>query len=269
MAKTNSEELIIKSSDLGGAFIQSYFANHKQNVLDNAQKNANVLLDILASKIQEFDKTIITKEDQDKVNQTFNSPDFSKLLEQSIKTASISEDEGKKDILSQLIIHRLYVDQETTEALVIKIASEKLEYLNGNHLNILGLIYAMRNTSEHLNYKSQERNKFTDSEITQILVSRFKSYMNVSVNQLELEHLEFHTCIHMNYGLQTFLVPLLFPWEISRDNERKDYSFFNSDVGYKVAFDWTNNNLQAALPSLVGNLLGQYVYNMYEEKSKD
>jgi len=268
IAKTVGEiagKVIEKSVDLGDKFIKWFFKNHKQKVKENAEKNAKELLSLLAVKINHLEQTITGTETKKKIENALDSPDFSKILEQSIKISALSEDKEKKDILAQLLIHRLLVDNETTESLIVKIACEQLEYLNNNHLKILGLIYSMRKTSTDFDYDNRERQRFTDEEIKKQLIDRFAPYYKMTVNQLELEHLEFHNCIKMNYGLTTFLSPLILPFEIYSDKD-KEISFYKTNLGAQLLIDWTNNNLQHGQLSVVGQLIGQYFNDLLMTK---
>jgi hypothetical protein len=222
------------------------------------------LLNLLAEKINHLEQTILDIETKKKIENVLDSPDFSKVLEQSIKISSLSEDKEKKDILAQLIIHRLSVDTEMTEALVVKITIEKIEYLNNNQLKMLGLIFALKQTSKDFGYDDPERQKFTDDVIKKLLLERFAPYYKISVNQLDLEHLEFHNCIKMNYSLETMLGALILPLEIY--TKEQEVTFFETNLEVKLLVDWTNNNLQHAEQSIVGQLIGQYVHDLLSIK---
>jgi hypothetical protein len=255
-------KIIEKSVDLGSKFIGWFFRNHKEKVKENAEKNAMEYLNILAEKIKYLDESAKDLESKNKIDKVLESPDFSKILEQSIKIASLTDEVEKKDVLASLIVHRLLSDTDTTEALIVKIACEKIEYLNSNHLKLLGLIYAIRQTAIDLGYDNPKRPKSDEQLLKELLVKRFFPYSNVECTQLELEHIEFHNCLKMMYSVQTFLGPKILPWEIYTHENLLHRSFLATVLGNKIMIDWTQNQLQHAMLSLVGNLIGQYVYEI-------
>lgn len=264
IAKTIAEifgKIIEKSVDLGDKFLKRYFKNHKEKVKENAEKNATEFLNLLAFRLKILEQTFIDNETKKKIENIFDSPDFSKILEHSIKISSLSEESEKKDILAQLLVHRLLVETDTTDALVVKIACEKIEYLNKNHLKILGLTYSLRQIPQDFDYDNRERERYTDEQIKKLLLERLVPYYKLTVNQLELEHLEFHNCIKLNYALTTYLSPLILPTEIY-GNKDHEPSFYKTNLGCQILTDWTNHNLQHSELSIVGQLIGEYVNNL-------
>lgn len=269
IAKTIGEitgKVIEKTVDIGDKFIKRYFRNHKKNIQDKADKNAKELIDDFAKRLHKLEKKVKKNKKQIKaINKNFDSPDFSKTLEISIKIASLTEDKNKKAILTSLLLHRLLVETESTEALILKNACEKIEYLNDNQLKILGLLVTIHGMANKYGYGDMDRERFTPQQAKDLLIEEFYPYYKVNVNLLDLEHLEYMNCFKMEYSVETFLEPKILPFEIYSNSVEKEQDFFAIKLGVKLYREWTDGHLQHARLSPVGQLIGDYVTDAVSE----
>jgi hypothetical protein len=250
------------SKSLASNFMKNYFKNHGENIKVNAEKNTNDFLRILDEELNSVETKI--EENKETVADNLNSPDFAKTLEQSIKISSQTDNNEKKEVLSKLITSRLFSKSESTEALIIKTACEKLENMNFIQLALLGYVYTFRTSQAY--WESDTNIKtYTSEEFKNILIKRFSAYFKIPVNQIDIDHLESIGCIKLEYNIQTFLNSIIMPNQLFLNEDQQ--SFYKTNLGQKVLNDWDKKRLQHVILSSVSRIIAANVSKILFKKT--
>jgi len=257
-----NSEILNTSNNISGNFIKNYFHNHSDNIKNEAQRNAEEFLSIFETELNRAESLL--ESERLLIKENLNSPDFAKTLEQSIKTASLSGNKRKKEFLASLVATRLFVKNESTDALILKMACEKVEFMNFNQLAILGYVKTVNKTEEELEFRDRAE-QYMPEQLNEILIKRFLPYLTVSVNEMDSAYIESLGCAKINLGITFYLTPKIIPSYLW-DNSGHSRVFLSTKYGNKLLSDWDTRKMQNIFLSPVGATIADHVRYILTQK---
>lgn len=253
-------------TDFAKKWVEEVYKLKSQKVKSNAWGNVIVLLDVLADRIDNLENQ--SQEMKKKFGEKLDSPDVSNLIEQAIQAASITKDLEKKEILANLIIHRLEVEEESTESLILRAACEKVHDMNSSQIKVLGILITIEELEDHWHPYFGKENLPSMEEVKNYLISRFRIYKKLNYRELDTNYLESINCCKVT-SIQTFLTSKIIPFFVRADNGDDLSGFFDSKSGQSVLKLWVTLGLEYVSLTQVGILIGQHMNDVLaNSKSK-
>jgi hypothetical protein len=238
----------------GRKWIDGYFKDHGEIVIEKANVNASDFLDRFAAKVTRLEEeNEITKAI---IEETFNNPSFAALLEQSMIGAAKTESEEKHEYLARLLSQRIDAPSESVLSLVSPLASEAIVSCNTTQLMVLGFISSttiVPNLAEPANREHYLR------ACEAWLSHRYAPYRDWTFGPLDLMHLEAVSCLNVSPigGIQ-FRELLIAFWSRG-DFLLTEEELFGLEIGAVVKGLWEEGGLKSARLTSVGMLLGTLV----------
>lgn len=121
----------------------------------------------------------------------------------------------------------------------------------------------VNNCSQELGFDDQTK-RYTIKNLTNILLKRFAPYVDVDVNNLELEYLEFLNCATINHGLEVYISYLLTPPYLL--DEFESIKFYESPIGQDLVTSWQENGLQKLELTPIGRTIGYHASEIIIKK---
>jgi hypothetical protein len=241
-------KFVEKAWDSGEKWIQAYFANHQQKSQEKARENSANFLNELAARVKELeDKKEVSKED---IESAQEHPDFSVALQKAMISAAQTESTEKHKLLARILADRLVASPESLLSLAGKMACEAISYMTPNQLQILGL----SSNIMHVGPTSP----LHSAAYAQYLERRLAPYERLSINNLDLLHLESLSCIKFTPMFGQDLKKLLAGKNSGNfDSE----TFFASTTGEHLRQLW-KDGLQSITLTSVGQIIGVYVTDL-------
>ncbi len=204
--------------------------SHSQTVQAQVEQNARNFLIRLAERVQRLEEELPA--DQKEIfDSALGHPSSSFLMQKALISASITDNDDRHSILSELIAQRLSADDEDMIALVGSAACDAVSALSSTHIRLLGLM-------AHLFFFNPppEQPVRNQKEFLEILLTFWGELENLcngldSAKRSDILHLAGLSCILINRGagrdLKLTLSPWLnmVPWSSRSDLHRPDLAF--------------------------------------------
>ncbi len=199
--------LIAEVGKRGSEWLIEKYRSHNPAVQKQAQTNANNFIYRLAQRVDRLEKELPVSQ-QSLINQAFEHPGTSLLIQKSLITAAATDNEVRHELLTELIAQRLTADPEDNIALAGSAACEVIGALSSRQIKILGVMARL------YDIVPLETPEFTNQdEYDQYLISYWSSLSNLSqglenMTGFDLRHLEGLSCVRIIFG-QTNITNLL------------------------------------------------------------
>lgn len=250
-------KFVEKAWSSGEKWLSSYFKDHAPKVREEAEQNSLDFLNQLAERV----KTLEQQGEQYKktIEDSLNHPDFSVLLQKATISSAQTDDKQKHELLARLVSDRLTKGSESLFALSSKLACDAVSMLNLRQMKILGLLTSLILVRPQPFPPTHIVKEIFNIWFVQWLTQRLNVYQDLTLNNLDLLHLESLSCVRVSIGsrdLQKILSP-------SKESGLTfDYKAFSAtEIGNKVKELW-ESELKHALPTTIGQLIGVYVSDM-------
>lgn len=253
----------------GSEWLSSIYRNHSENVRKKAQGNAEQFLDELYKRVTDLERQFITTPLQKElVESKFDDPGFALTLKNAIEASAITDDLDKHKILSRAIGERLLASEDSMIALTTPLAISKIESLNKNHLNFLGLCTALFTIRPEVpeTLKCEEFVEWYSDKV----INMFRNFLDVKMGMNDYSHLSSLSCIELfekSFPPDQILRPnhkcqVSNPWSLismQKDPEGK----ILHDKLYEL---WGAYGRGAGIANMqlttIGQLIGLYVYDL-------
>jgi len=250
-------KFVEKAWSSGEKWLSSYFKDHAPKVREEAEQNSLDFLNQLAERV----KTLEQQGEQYKktIEDSLNHPDFSVLLQKATISSAQTDDKQKHELLARLVSDRLTKGSESLFALSSKLACDAVSMLNLRQMKILGLLTSLILVRPQPFPPTHIVKEIFNIWFVQWLTQRLNVYQDLTLNNLDLLHLESLSCVRVSIGsrdLQKILSP---PKESGLTFDYKAFSA--TEIGKKVKELW-ESELKHALPTTIGQLIGVYVSDM-------
>jgi hypothetical protein len=224
-----------------GAFVKEFaskgvewliqlMGSHSQTVQAQVEQNARNFLVRLAERVQRLEEELPAAQ-REVFDSALGHPSLSLLMQKALISASVTDNDDRHSILSELIARRLSAEDEDMIALVGSAACDVVSALSSTHIRLLGLMAHLFffNPPPEQPIRNQE-------EFLQILLSFWRELEKLcdrldSAKRSDILHLAGLSCILINRGaardLELTLSPWLnmVPWSSRSDLHRPDFAF--------------------------------------------
>lgn len=204
--------------------------SHSPTVQVQVEQNARNFLVRLAQRVQRLEEELAA--DQKEIFESaLGHPSSSLLMQKALISASITDNDDRHSILSELIAQRLSAEDEDMIALVGSAACDVVSALSSTHIRLLGLmahLFFFNPLPEQL-IRNQE-------EFLQVLSSFWSELEKLcdgldSARRSDILHLAGLSCISIDRGagrdLKLTMTPWLnrVPWSSRSDLQRPEFAF--------------------------------------------
>jgi hypothetical protein len=245
-----------KAWDLGEKWLSSYFKDHAPKAREEAEQNSLDFLSELAQRVKMLEQQ--GEQNKKLIEDSLNHPDFSVLLQKAIISSAQTDDKQKHELLARLVSDRLTKGSESLFALSSKLACDAVPMLNVRQVKILGLLTTLFFVRPRPFPPQIPKEEFS-IWFTQWLTQRLHVYQDLTLNNMDLLHLESLSCIRVSIGsrdLQKILAPS------QESGVVFDYKAFSeTEAGKKVNELW-ESELKHSLPTTIGQVIGTYTLDM-------
>jgi len=251
-------KFVEKAWDSGEKWLETFFANHRQNAQKEASKNAASFLKKVADNVKIIEDSGETP--RETIESAQDHPDFSVLLQKAIIASAQTENSDKHTLLARLVTERLKARPETILSLSSKMACDAISYTTTNQLKVLGLMANLLYIRPSILQNAPANQDSYSSWLTPYLIRTFNPYIDLKVSLLDLTHLESLSCIRIKQII-SYQINELFM--VKNKNLRFEWDqFVNTQPLGKHILDLWKNSLQYIDLTSVGQLLGIYTSDM-------
>ena len=249
-----------KAWDSGQKWLASYFQNHGNKAREKAKDNSYNFLTELDKRIKIIEESNQISKEQIETAQDY--PDFSALLQKAFLNSAETENREKHILLANIVAEKLKAPAESVSSLVSKMSCDAVSSANIRQLKILALqtnLLCVSPSSLPFNLVTQEQ---LQDWMQQWLVSRLIAYLDLTIEPIDLLHLEALSCATVYPFSSRDLAQTISSkiTEKSFNNFQFDLEKFKKcDLGNHIFKLWSNYNLQAVNLTSVGAFVGTYV----------
>jgi hypothetical protein len=126
-----------KAWDSGERWLREKFGTHQEEAQEVARLNAARFVGQLAHRVEQLEKD--HKVNSQRLSDAQRNPQFSALLQQTLLNAAKTSDEGKIDLLANLVATRMASPAETTVSLACELASDAISRCTSRQLRLTAL----------------------------------------------------------------------------------------------------------------------------------
>ena len=252
-------KFIEKTVDAGERWLSSYFKDHQPNLEQKARDNSREFLAKLAIKVQKIEEESQTNTAV--INSALEEPNFGALLQKALIGSAQTESAEKHSILAQLVANRLRAEPESLYAVASQVSCDAITHLTARQLKVLGLITNLRFVTptdlSKIPFPSREiYASYCDSWMSQ----RFKHYADITVNHLDLLHLEAMSCARfLSFSHVPLDSVLKEKFKIEKEWQYGLEDFRKIDIGSKIDDLWNNQHLMSVDLTSIGQIIGVLV----------
>lgn len=196
-----------KIGELGIKWIGDYFGSHGKEAMKKAEINYENFVMRLAKRVDQLESDLPPKEKL-KFEEALKSPDTTYLIRSACISASITDNDDRHSILSELISQRMLAGTDDLIALVGQSASDIVNHLSSKHIRILGLLATLHYVKPELPGVLSQLD--LEQDIIPSFWSRLELFIkDINYNENDLLHLDAVSSIKFNPQLHSDLIEIL------------------------------------------------------------
>lgn len=136
-----SGKLVESTWALGEKWIASYFRDHRDAAVKQAEENAARFLADLAQRVKGLEERVLREEGSaERIAGALSNPDVAAILHASLIAAARTSEAARHDVLARAVAERIAAADDSLQALAANIAIEAVPRLSGQHLRTLALM---------------------------------------------------------------------------------------------------------------------------------
>ena len=177
----------------GIRYIADHYRHDPPEVLEEAARNASDFTNRNSDKVRaSLDAGFITEA---QVQSALKNPGFVKILQSAVLSASETSSSLYHEQLARLVSERLYASSESTVAITLRMAIERIRDLTDKQLQLLGLIFVAMKVLPPFEFSGDAQSDL--KAYAELCDVELKPFSDVRISELDLAHIESLNLVHI------------------------------------------------------------------------
>ena len=191
-------------------------------------------------------------------SKAFKEPSFSVLLQKAILNSAQTKSAEKHQLLSKLISDKLTAKEESIRSLAAQMACDAIAYATISQLKALAVACNLRLVTPNFTIRGTVTESMFQAACEDFVVKRFTPLSDVTMNALDLAHLEALSCLKVHSFMTFDLNQFLQQWHYGNYRYTSE-QLAKTSIGSHLVNMWNEGGLRMTTPTSVGILVGTCV----------